>query len=84
MVIEGVDKLCRQCLLCVDERCTSPRGNEKAVRKWDAILLKEVGLPSGTCLTSGEWQALIKQKVPFRFCRKCQWQRLCNAGADLL
>jgi len=84
MIIEGVDELCRQCLMCVDERCASPRGNEDAVRKWDAILLKEVGLPFGTCLTSGEWKALIEQKAPFKLCQKCQWRQSCSVGADSL
>ena len=82
MVIEGVDELCRQCPLRVDERCSSPRGNEDKVRKWDAILLKELDLPLETCLTAGEWQALIKQKTPFQLCPKCQWQQVCSVGAD--
>ena len=84
MAIEGVDELCHVCPLCVDERCSSPRGDEDKVRKWDAILLKELGLPSGSCLTSGEWQALIEQKTPFRICKKCQWTKVCSVGANLL
>lgn len=84
MVSEGIDELCRQCSYCVDERCTSPQGNEDEVRKWDAILLKEVGLSFGVCLTSGEWQALIKQKVPFKLCQRCRWKQVCSVGAALL
>ena len=66
MVIEGLDELCNVCPVCVDERCSSPLGNEDEVRKWDAILLKELGLPFGSCLTSGEWRALIEQKNPLQ------------------
>ena len=67
MVIEGVDELCQVCPLCVDERCSSPLGNEDEVRKWDAILLKELVLPFGSCLTSSEWRALIEQKTRLNF-----------------
>jgi len=84
MVIEGADELCRQCPLCIDGRCSSPRGNEDEVRKWDAILLKELGLAFNICLTAGEWQALIKQKTPFKLCHKCQWQQVCHIGAEVL
>lgn len=84
MVIEGADELCKACPLCIDERCTSPRGDEDKVRKWDALLLKEVGLPLGSCLTSAEWQALLKQKTPFRICQKCQWKPVCEVGVTLL
>ena len=84
MVVEGADELCRVCPLCVDERCSSPQGNEDEVRKWDAILLKELGLPSRSCLTSGEWRALIERKTPFKLCKGCQWKKVCSVGASLL
>ncbi len=84
MVIEGVDELCKVCPLCIDERCSSPLGNEDEVRKWDAILLKEIGLSFGSCLTSGKWQALIEPKTPFKLCQKCQWKEACSVGANLL
>jgi len=84
MVAEGVDELCKVCPLCVDERCNSPQGNEDEVRKWDATLLKELGLPLGSCLTSGEWRALMEQKTPFKLCKRCQWQKICSVGASLL
>lgn len=84
LVIEGTDDLCQQCLYCVDERCNSPRGSEDKVRKWDAILLKELGLPFGSCLTSSEWRELIELKTPFKLCQKCQWQQMCSVGTNLL
>ena len=83
-VVEGGDELCQQCPFHADERCSSPFGNEEEVRKWDAVLMKELGLPFGTCLTAGEWQALIEQKVPFKICQKCQWKQECRMGASLL
>ena len=83
-VVEGPDELCHQCTYCVDEHCVSPKGDEAAVRKWDAILLKELGVPFGTCLTAGEWQALIEQKTPFKVCQRCQWKPTCSVGIDLL
>ena len=82
-VLEGVDELCRQCPLCVNERCSSPKGNEDKVRQWDSMLLTELGLPFGACLTAGEWQELINQKTPFKLCPKCQWQQVCSIGANL-
>ena len=84
VVIEGVDELCQRCTLRVGERCSSPRGNEDEVRKWDAILLKELGLSFGSCLTSGQWQALIEQRIPFKLCHKCQWKQVCRVGTELL
>lgn len=83
-VIEGVDELCRVCPLCVDDRCSSPLGNEDEVRKWDATLLKELELPFGSCLPSAQWQALIDQKTPFKLCQKCQWKQICSVGVNLL
>ena len=84
MVIEGVDELCRECPLFVDGRCASARGGEEAVRKWDAILLKELGLTFNTCLTSRQWHDLIKQEIPFKICQKCQWQKGCSVGMGLI
>ncbi len=45
------------------------RGEEK-VRKWDGILLGELGLTYGTILTSGQLQTIVKSKAPLTFCRK--------------
>jgi len=82
-VIEGTDDICRQCPLFVNGRCSSTQGDEDAVRKWDSILMKELVIPFGTTRTADEWQALIRQKAPFKICRKCQWQPICRLGRDL-
>lgn len=82
-VIEGVDDLCQQCPLCVNDRCTSPFGDEDKVRKLDSILLKEFGLSYNRCLRVKEWQALIEAKLPYQICRKCQWQHECQVRHKL-
>ena len=84
MVVEGADELCPACPLCVNGRCISPLGDEGEVRKWDAILLRELGVSYGDCLTAGEWQALIEQKTPFKICMKCKGKEWCSVGARLL
>jgi len=66
--VEGVDELCRVCPLCRDDRCEPPQGNEEAVRKWDAILLKGLGISYGERMTSRQWRLLIKEKMPLQFC----------------
>ncbi len=83
MVIEGVDTLCHECPQCVNERCSSPKGNEDEVRKWDAILLRELGLTFGTCLTAGEWRQLLKQKTPFKLCQRCSYRQECDIGGKV-
>ena len=81
---EGTDILCRQCPNCTDNRCASPLGDENEVRKWDALLLRELELPYGTRLTSREWQERVAEKIPFQLCRKCHWQQVCRVGEQLL
>ncbi len=81
MVIEGADELCKVCPLCQEDRCQSPLGDEEAVRKWDAVLLKELGLSFGEALKVRQWQSLIKKKRPFRLCQRCQWRESCSVSA---
>lgn len=83
MVAEGIDTLCRGCPYCVNERCVSPQGHEDEVRKWDAIILRELAVPMGSCLTSSEWQKLLRQKLPFKLCARCQWRQTCSAGEEV-
>ena len=78
-VIEGPDDLCRECPLCRDNRCQSPDGDETSVRKWDAIVLKGLGVPYGNRLTGAQFMALIRQKVPIPLClTKCRWKNACR------
>ncbi len=78
-VTEGVDELCRVCPNCLDNRCQSPQGNEEAVRKWDSIILKGLGMSYGEKRTSKQWRILVKQKAPLDFCRKrCPSKSICT------
>ena len=84
MVIEGIDELCRECPLCDGERCTSPNGDEDKVRRWDNILLKELGLSFGDTIKVGELQALKDAKTPFRLCYRCRWNKSCQVGSQVV
>jgi hypothetical protein len=78
-VIEGIDEICRVCPDCRDERCHNPKGDEEAVRKWDGILLKGLGINYGEMRTSREWHTLIRQKAPLHFCEKrCPYRSRCT------
>ena len=79
-VAEGVDELCYQCPEYADGRCSHPKGDEVEVRKWDAILLRELGLTFDTCLTSREWSELLEQKTPFHLCLRCKSRESCSVG----
>ena len=80
MVVEGPDVICPLCPEYVDGRCAAPQGDETETRKWDAILLRELGVTFGTCLPAGEWQARIAQKIPFKMCQRCKGRTVCQAG----
>lgn len=67
-VAQGVDDLCRACPNCVVDRCEDPRINEEAVRKIDAMILKDLGVSYGDAMVSKEWNDLIVRKVPLDFC----------------
>ncbi|MEW6614907.1 MAG: DUF1284 domain-containing protein [Thermodesulfobacteriota bacterium] len=78
-IIEGVDELCQTCPLCNNNRCQSPNGDEDAVRKWDTIVLKGLGVSYGEKRTAREFRSLIKQKAPLDFCRtRCPWKDACT------
>lgn len=77
-VILGVDGLCRVCPHCQDDRCRHPQGEEEAVRKWDAIILRSLGISYGETRTSKKWRTLIEEKAPLDFCRtRCPSKPLC-------
>ena len=84
VVIEGVDELCKACPLCKGDRCESPNGNEEQVRRWDAILLKELGLSFGEALKVRDLQSLLKKKAPFRLCYLCKWKESCTIGSQVV
>ena len=78
-VIEGVDDLCQTCPLCRDGRCQSPDGDETAVRKWDAIVLRGMAISYGDRLTARHLSTLIQQKAPLPLClTKCRWKNACR------
>jgi len=78
-VIEGVDELCQACPLCQDNRCHSPNGDENAVRKWDAVILKGLGISYGQKMSAQKFRLLIKEKAPMAFCiNKCRWRDNCT------
>ena len=76
---EGIDELCRACPNCGDARCRSPQGDEEAVRKWDGIILKGLGISYGETRTADGWRKLIAEKAPLDFCRRrCPWKSSCG------
>jgi hypothetical protein len=78
-VVEGMDELCRVCPDCQDDRCQSTQGNEEAVRKWDGIILKGLGVSYGETRTSRQWRMLIEEKAPLDFCwARCPWKSICG------
>lgn len=80
-VIEGVDQVCQFCPDCRDERCQNPKGNEEAVRKWDGIILKGLGIGYGEIRKAGDWLTLISEKAPLNICKtKCPWKLRCAAS----
>ena len=82
-VIEGADDLCKECPLCQDGRCQSPDGDETAVRKWDAIVLRGMEISYGDRLTAKHLFSLVKQKVPLPLClTKCRWKNACRVQSS--
>ena len=78
-VTEGADDLCQVCPLCRDERCQSPLGNEDQVRKWDAIILKGLGISYGDKITAERLRAFINEKAPLAFCQsRCKLREVCK------
>ncbi|MCG6534432.1 MAG: DUF1284 domain-containing protein [Syntrophales bacterium LBB04] len=82
-IVEGVDQLCQFCQDCRNERCQNPKGDEEAVRKWDGIIVKGLGVGYGESKSCSEWLALVREKPPLNFCQtKCPWKLNC-AASDL-
>ena len=71
---EVPDILCQSCPYFDGQACAHPEGDEKAVKKWDAAILKVLGLESGQTLSVPELKSLIKEKAPLPFCiTKCPY-----------
>jgi len=79
-VTEGVDDLCRECPLCRNNRCESTNGDETIVRKWDAIIMEELGIKIGEIFKAAELRAIINQNAPLNVCFRCKWRRDCQMG----
>ena len=79
-LIEGVDYLCATCPLRSGDVCASSRGGDGPVRKWDALLLKDLGVSSGTMMDAARWRRLVDSKAPFKVCQRCPWRSQCQMG----
>ena len=81
-IVQGVDELCQVCPLCHAGRCQHPHGNEEAVRKWDDILLKALGISYSDKNTAKQWRTIIEEKAPLDFCKmRCPWKSNCSVEA---
>jgi hypothetical protein len=83
-IIQGVDELCLTCPNCVGDGCVSPLGDESEVRKWDAIILKELGLQYGQIFSVQEGWDLIQSHPALNLCHRCQWRHSCQRGEAIL
>ena len=78
-VVRGIDGLCRARPHCRANRCWHPRGDEEAVRKWDGIILRALGIPYGETRTTEQRSTLLKEKAPLDFCQtRCPSRSSCT------
>jgi len=78
---EGPDFLCELCPYFDGQGCSHPKGDEKAVRKWDIKILEGLALEYGQVIEVSELKSLIREKMPLNFClTKCPYYRetRCN------
>ncbi len=76
---EGVDQICLVCQNRQGDRCESPAGSEEAVRKWDAIILKGLGIGYGETRTAKQWRTLIDAYAPLDLCTsRCPHRSKCT------
>ena len=81
--IEGVDQICRVCLNRRGDRCESPAGSDDAVRKWDAIIMKGLGIAYGETRTAKQWRTLIDGKAPLPLCTsRCPYRSKCTIAGS--
>ena len=64
----GPDFICAVCPHFNGQECIHPKGDEKAVKKWDAIILHELGLEEGQQLNVSQLNKLIDRYSPLSFC----------------
>jgi len=82
-LVLGCDELCPFCPECRDNRCNHPGGSEDEVRKWDAIICREMGWNYGTVLAGAEWWDLAEKKRPLNFCKRCNLLKDCSLAPAL-
>jgi hypothetical protein len=66
IVTEGVDDLCAICSHNRNGRCENPHGDEEKTRKWDSILLDNLGISYGCHFTPKRYVRLQMKKLHFR------------------
>lgn len=80
-VKEGPDILCQACTYFNGASCIHPKGDEKAVRKWDRAILDGLCLNYNQVIKIKDLKSLIISKIPIDFCSsKCQYhkEKRCN------
>jgi hypothetical protein len=79
IVTEGVDDLCAICSHNKNCRCENPHGDEEKTRRWDSILLDNLGISYGDRLTAGVLRSITDEKAPLPFCiSKCKLRERCS------
>ncbi|MFC1958950.1 DUF1284 domain-containing protein [Chloroflexota bacterium] len=72
----GPDFICAVCPFFSGHECIHPKGDEKAVRKWDAKIINELSLEEGQRLNVSQLNKLIEKSSPLSFCiTKCPYYR---------
>lgn len=78
-IIEGPDGLCRVCADFRNGRCVSEQGDESAVRKFDRLIMRELGLSFGDRRTVREINEIVYKRAPLALCRsRCPWRTQCR------
>ncbi|MCX5999205.1 MAG: DUF1284 domain-containing protein, partial [Chloroflexi bacterium] len=78
-IVPGFDDLCLVCPLYRDGRCESPQGDETEGQKWDALIMRGLGLSYGDRLSAKRFSAVIREKAPLPVCRtRCRYRQTCH------
>lgn len=82
-VVEGPDMICRVCPEFRRDGCQSLAGDEVQVRKWDAIIIRGLGIAYGQNLTRSELNKLVSEKAPLKFClTRCGYRTKCPEAVE--